>query len=190
MVVVVGELDGAGGTAAEDHAVAGARVVLWGKDGRAVAQSARRIRGRAAARTGRHAAVMPIDVIGVDPADPETVIAAWNAVAQRWGEPEELVVVAAGPHTDPAVGAYGAITVTRHGARRFRVAGRGVITVIALDPGTCPDGTAAALHAHLREMAGDLASHGVDVVTETAEASARCSGSAALPGTPGLRAGV
>lgn len=160
VIVVVGAPDGVGGAAAEQHAAAGDRVMLWGRDGRAVAASARRVRGRAATRAGLRAAAMPVDAFGLDASDPEAVIAAWNALVERCGEPDALVCVVGASRAGGTIGTRATISVTRHAARRFRAAGRGEITVVLTG-----DGPGEALSAHLRELTAELADFGITVTT-------------------------
>lgn len=168
MIVVVGAPDGAGGTAAEDHAAAGDRVVLWGRDGRAVAAAARRVRGRAATRASRRAAAMPVDAFGLDASDPESVIAAWNAVAGRCGEPDALVCVVGPSRAGGVIDTRATISVTRHAARRFRAAGRGQITVVLTGTAAQAAAPEEALAAHLRELTAELADFGIPVTTRSA----------------------
>jgi|GEM_PF-5188625 len=167
VIVVVGAPDGVGGAVAEQHAAAGDRVMLWGRDGRAVAASARRVRGRAATRAGSRAAAMPVDAFGLDASDPEAVIAAWNALVERCGEPDALVCVVGSSRAGGTVGTRATVSVTRHAARRFRAAGRGAITVVLTGSAAQTDGPGEALVAHLRELTAELADFGITVTTRS-----------------------
>lgn len=111
---------------------------------------------------------MPVDAFGLDASDPEAVIAAWNALVERCGEPDGLVCVVGASRAGGTIGTRATISVTRHAARRFRAAGRGAITVVLTGAAAQAEGPGEALAAHLRELSAELAAFDIPVTTRSA----------------------